>query len=270
MTHRSIIIITIFFILNACSSINQFTVPSAENQLVIDGSLSDWDRSASLMEGREDINFYASFDDEYLYLFIDVRGPFKDRAIKQSGLIVYLSDDKDMRQKLGVGIPSGSFNLLREYPSQYSSFLKEGDWFSKPQNRELLSGLENDIYDRVMIVERRDGKSNPEYGFIDINQLEVDGMEVSIDRQGRFTAIEMKVPRDGSSIYGFSSDKVWLGFAVETPNFRIQDDNDITMMRQERRNNMYGNQRRQRAPTRTSLARSLGEFEVWYRVDISE
>lgn len=270
MTLRSLFIITVIFALNACSSINQFSVPSTENQLAIDGSLSDWDRSASLMEGREDINFYTSFDDEYLYLFIDVRGPFKDRAIKQSGLIVYLSDDKEMRQKLGIGIPSGSFNLLREYPTQYNEFLRDGEWFSKPQNRELLSGLENDIYDRIMIVERRDGKSNPEYGFIEISQLEVDGMEVFVDRQGRYTAIEMKIPRDGSSIYGFSSDRVWLGFAVETPNFRIQDDNDITTMRQDRRNNMYGNQQRRRAPSRTSMARSLGEFEVWYRIEISE
>lgn len=270
MTIRSTFLI-LFLIFNAaCGSTTQFSAPEIQRDITIDGTLSDWDISESLLDARDDANFYTSYDDEFLYLFVDIRSPFKDRAMKQSGFIVYLSDDKDLRKKIGIGFPSGSFNLLREYPNQYNSFLRESDWFSKPANRELLEQLEEEVFERVMIVERPDGKSNPEYGFVELSQLQVDGIEIAVDRNRRYISIELKVPRDGSSLYGFKSNRVWLGLAIETPNFRLQNDNDYTTTRQDRRTGMYGGRQQPRAPSRSNMARNLGEFEQWYRINLED
>lgn len=270
MTFRSTLLLSLLIITSACGSTTQFSAPELQRDLVIDGNLSDWNISESLLDARDDANFYTAYDDEFLYLFIDIRDPFRDRAIKQSGFIIYLSDNEDLRKKIGIGIPSGTFNLLREYPSQYNSFLRESDWFSKPANRELLTQLEEEIFNRIMIVERPDGKSNPEYGFVEASQLEVDGIEIAVDQDRRYTAIELKIPRDGTSLYGISSKRVWLGFAVETPNFRLRDESDYSTSRQQRNTGMYGNRQRQREPSRTSMARTMGEFEQWYRINIEE
>jgi hypothetical protein len=264
MNLRSVLTILIcYLILTACGSTNQFTAPQLQSGLTIDGNLSDWNTSETLIESRDDLNFYTTYDDEFLYIFIDVRNAFKDRAIRQSGLIVYLSDDEDLRKELGIGIPPGSFNLLRENPGQYSSFIRENDWMSKPENRETINRFEEEQFNRIMIVERPGGRSDADYGFVTLSQLEVDGMNAAVNRDGRYLSIEMKIPRDGSSLYRFSGDQVWLGFAVETPNFRIQNESNYSASRQSDR---YGG--RQRAPQRHNIARNMGEFERWYKINL--
>jgi hypothetical protein len=264
MTFRSVfLLIFVFMFAAACGSTNNFTSTPLESDLEIDGSLSDWNTSSSLIESREDINFYATHDDDFLYLFIDVRGPFKDRAIRQSGMIVYLSDDDDLRKEIGIGIPPGSFNMLRENPGQYSAFLRENDWMSKPENQENISRLNEEQFNRIMIVERPGGRSEADYGFVTMSQLEVDGMRAAVDQSGRYLGIEMKIPRDGSSLYRFSGNRIWLGFAIETPNFRIQNESNYSAASQR---DPYST--RQRQPQRHNISRGLGEFERWYKLEL--
>ncbi len=264
MHYRSVLLpLTFSLVFMACSSTQQFAAPQLHSSLTIDGNLSDWNTSETLIETREDVNFYTTYDQNFLYIFIDVRSAFKDRAIRQSGLIVYLNDDEDLKNEIGIGIPPGTFNLLRENPGQYSSFLRNNDWMSKPENRETLTRLEDEQFSRIMIVERAGGRSDADYGFVTLNQLEVDGMNAAIGQDGRFLSIEMKIPRDGSSLYRFSGDRFWLGFAVETPNFRIQNENNYSASRQTDR---YGT--RQRTPQRQDIARSMGEFERWYKITL--
>jgi hypothetical protein len=268
MTFRStFFILSVLLFVSACGSTAQFSAPKLDSDLTIDGRLSDWDTNETLIESRDDINFHTTFDDEFLYLFINVRNLQRDRSIRQSGFIVYLSDDEDMRKSVGVSFPAGTFNLLREYPAQHSAFLRENDWLASTENRELLSQLEEEIFNRVMIVERFDGRSNPEYGFVDLSQLEVDGFEIGIDQDRRFLGIEMRIPRDGSSIYGFSSNRVWLGLAVETPNFRRQTDSEYNSSMQTGQRDAYGNRQRRVQP-RQNISRSLGEFEQWFRINL--
>lgn len=268
MTFRSILILLpLFIFLSACGSTSEFSSPKLESSLTIDGALSDWSTSESLLDERDDANYYTTHDDDFLYIYVDVRSPFRDRSIRQSGFIIYLSDNQEMRKRIGLGFPAGSFNLLRDNPGQYNSFLTDTEWMGKPENTELIDALEDEIFERAMIVQRQDGRTNPEYGFVEISQLEVDGVEIAVDQDRRYLSLEVKIPRDGTSIFEFSDDQVWLGFAVETPNFRLPEQNEYSTTVQDRNRDVYGN-RRQRAPQRQNIARNLGEYEQWYKLDL--
>lgn len=261
--------ITLFvsILFTGCGSTNTISLQEASDQPVIDGSLSDWSVNQTRLNSEDDVNYYAKYDDNHLYLFIEITGPYKDRAIRQSGFIVYLNDNEEERKHTGIGYPSGSFNLLRENPAAFDNFLRESDWLTTPSNRETLVNLENEIFDRVMIVERPDGR-NPEYGFVDPSLIEVDGMEIAADTLSRYISIEMKIPRHGNSLYNFNENTVWLGLAIETPPFRINDNNEYNTTT-DRQRDMYGN-RRQPRPTRQNISRSLGEYEKWFRLELNQ
>lgn len=253
----------------SCGSTNQFTPAPLEEPLTVDGNLSDWNTSQALFDDREHANYYSTYDDDFLYLFIDIRSAFKDMSVRRSGLTVYLSDDEDTRKSIGVGFPPGTFNLLREFPGAFDAFTRESDWMSKQQNQDLLENLNKELFSRVMIVQRNDGDGDASYGFVDISQLEVDGMEVAINQESRTIGLELKIPRDGSSIYGFSGDTVWLGFSVEPPEFKIQNDSDYSPTNTGQRDR-YGNRSRQRRPARQNLGRNLGQMERWHIISFDK
>ncbi|MCC5915604.1 MAG: hypothetical protein JJU46_14610 [Balneolaceae bacterium] len=264
MTYRSILLFgATLLLLSACGSTNTIQTAKADREMTIDGSISDWNTSATRIQAKDNANYYAAYDEDFIYIFIDIRDIRKDRAVRQSGLIVYLSDDEDRRRQVGIGVPPGTFNLLRENPQTYNNFIREADWTSKPENREILNRLEGELFDRVMIVEREDGRSNPEHGFVDFSQLEVDGIEIAMDTSSRFLSVEMKIPRDGSTIFPFSGDEVWLGFALETPNFRHSQSNEYEAS-QASRGGYGGASRQQRQPSSRDMSRALGEFDDWY------
>lgn len=263
--------ILIFLLISSCAGTKTFTTPSPENSLTIDGNISDWSTGISLIEQSESINYYASADDEFLYLFVDVKSPFFDNAIKQSGLIIYLNNSEEMRKQVGIAFPAGSFNLLRDRPGAYENFIDEMDWFENPSNRELLSDLAEENFSRAMIVERADGKSNPVYGFVDLSQLEVDGLEMAYNEQSRYTAIELKIPLSTASLFDLNRENIWLGFAVEPPEFNIREQAyDVSNNRN--RQSGYGGSTRNRQPTaadqRRILSRNLGEFSTWYKLEV--
>jgi hypothetical protein len=265
-TIKHLTILTLLAALFAgCGSTHQITPKPVTNELQIDGNLSDWNTSEAVFESRDQANYYAAFDDEFLYLFIEVRSPQKDMAIRRSGLTVYLSDDRDNRKQIGVGFPPGTFNMLRDYPNAFREFTRDGEWMSKPANRELLESLNEELFERVMIVERQEGSSDPSYGFIDPSQLEVDGMLVAVNRDSRYIGLEMRIPRDGSSLYRFSGDEVWVGFAIEPPDFRIRDNSDYSAT--SNRRDAYGNRSRQRSQPRQNISRNLGSMERWYKIN---
>ncbi len=246
----------------SCGSTNQFNAAQLNAPISVDGNLSDWNTNQTLFDDRDHANYYSAYDDEFLYLFIDIRSAYKDATVRRSGFTVYLSDDEDSRKDVGISFPPGTFNLLREYPGAFSSFTRESDWLNKPENRELMERLNEELFDRVMIVQRSNG-GEPSYGFVDKSQLEVDGMEVAINTDSRTIGVELKIPRDGSSIYGFSGNRVWLGFAVEPPSFRIQGSSDYSATSSGQRDR-YGNRQRNRTNPNANMARNLGQMERWH------
>lgn len=270
MTFRfhTLLVIPVLLFVVSCGSTNQFSAAQLNSDISVDGNLSDWNTTQTLFDDRDHANYYSAYDDEFLYLFIDIRSAFKDASVRRSGFTVYLSDNEENRKSIGVSFPPGTFNLLREYPGAFSSFTSDREWLNKAENRELIERLDEELFDRVMIVQRSNG-GDPSYGFVDKSQLEVDGMEVEINTDSRTIGVEMKIPRDGSSIYGFSSNRVWLGFAVEPPTFRIQGSSDYSAASSGQRDR-YGNRQRPRRTSNTDMARNLGQMERWHIIRFDE
>lgn len=269
---RLFLVFISFVTLSGCSSSRTVTAPKTDTSLSIDGNLNDWQTGESLIENTESISYYATYDDNFLYLFVDIKSPFTENSIQNSGFTIYLNHSKDLRKRIGVSFPTGSFNLLREDPGTYQTFLSDSDWFNNPGNQEFLKELAEDNFERIMITERADGKSNPDYGFTDRSQLEVDGFEIATNDDSRLTTIEMRIPIDGTSIFGIQKESLWLGFAIEPPNFVINDSQyDATA--QNRNQGRYGNRSRYRQPSasdqRRVLSRNLGEYERWYQLDMN-
>lgn len=236
------------------------TVLQKSEALPVDGNLAGWTTENTLINSSEDINYHAYLHDNILYLFVDVKNPRLDGAIRQSGLIVYLSNSEENRKRVGIGYPVGSFNLLRESPTAFQDFTTEVDWTNKPENVELLRSLLNQIYSKVMIVERFDGQSNPEYGFVEKHLIEIDGIEIATDQERRLTTLEMKIPLDGSTLYNLEKGEIWVGFALEPPTFRFP--NTDTMMNDQQSRGMYG-QRNRNIQRQNSQPRMLSRDD-WY------
>ncbi len=261
--YPSLFLVLSSILLLNCSGAESLTINKTESPLTIDGSLSDWNTSNSQIMSNDGLNVYAKNDDEFLYLFLDVRSAVRDQQIRRAGLIVYIGSSKDTRRDKGIGYPAGTFNLLRE-TGVYQDFLSDPQWGQNRSNMQLLTELEEDLPNRVMIVERFDG-SDSHHGFIDIEQLTIDGFEIVKNEASRYTSIEMKIPIDGTSIFNVDSNRFWVGFATEPPRFRMQR-SDYDASQRQQRGQMGGQRQRQQsaAQQESAMRRNLGEFEEFF------
>lgn len=269
ITHLRIfsVLLLLTLILAGCSSVKTISTPETVSSPDIDGNISDWDMQESLIERTNIANYYATHDNNFLYLYIDVKSPGHNQAMRQSGFIIYLnSGDEDDRNRIGLAFPSGTFNLLRENPAVYDAFVTDQEWLQQPQNRDRLEALESSIFNRVMVVERMDSEEN--YGFIDKERLQVDGIQIETGDNRRLMTIEMQIPLNSSSIYNIRGEKVWLGFEIDPPSFRIQDNNPTGSNRQGY--GRRGSMSQQRSPSRTNIRQRMGAFESWYLLDLSK
>lgn len=251
-------------LLIGCSGTKTISTPQTTQSPAIDGNISDWNMQESLIERSTIADYYATHDDEFLYLYVDVKSLGHNQAMKQSGFIIYINSSEENRNQIGLAFPSGSFNLLRENPVVFEAFTTDQEWLQDPQNQEKLESLESQIFERVMIVERIGSDTN--YGFVDKERLQIDGIEIASGENRRLMSIEMRVPLNSSSIYSLNGDQFWLGFEIDPPDFRIQN-NDNTSTRQQG----YGRGRRSQGSsmTRMNMRQRLGQYEQWYQIDLS-
>lgn len=263
----TLLLIFTAFLFFGCSSTRTVSPPQASEAPEIDGNISGWDLQRSAIEQTEVADYYATQDDEFLYIYIDVKSPAHNQAMMQSGFIIYLGNNKDDRNRTGIAYPSGTFNLLRENPAVYDSFLNNEEWFRDPQNVERLEELQDEIFDRVMIVERNGSDTN--YGFIDKEQLRVDGIDIETGENRRLTTIEMRIPLNTSSVYTISGEELWLGFEIDPPNFNIQN-NDNSSMANRRRGYGRGSGMYQGSnAARMNMRQRMGQYERWYLLDLN-
>lgn len=264
----SIILLLISWsVLAACSGTKTITTSKTDRDITVDGNLSGWDLEKSTVETTDSFNYYATFDDDFLYLFVDVKSLAYNNAMKQSGFIIYLADSKEKRNHAGIGFPSGTFNLLRENPGTYQAFLNDSEWSQNASNRQLLEELEEDIFNRIMVIERSDN-TDAQRGFVNKDQLEVDGINIEVEEGRRLMGIELRVPLDGSSVYRISGDRIWLGFEIDPPNFRIEE-NDQPISGQQRYG-QNGRDHQNRTSTQSSRKQRMGQYERWYQLHLSE
>lgn len=249
-----------------CSGPEKLSVHKQNQGIEVDGSLSNWNQSETLLKSTSEVDYYAATYGNNLYLFIDVKGLVKNSAINKSGVIVYLSSSESNRKSTGIAFPPGSYNLLREYPNAFESFTTDMEWSRQPENTELLNDLTEDMYSSIMIVERPDGSNQPEYGFIDKSQIAVDGIEIAAERDQRYLSIEMKIPLGETPLFNLASDEIWLGFSIEPPDFNFND--EASSMSGSGRRDSYGERNQREASTRYSISRNLGEGEDWFIINV--
>lgn len=254
----------------ACSSSKVITPNKSDEELTVDGNLSDWSLGNSLLEESESVNYYVTHTDNFLYLYVDVRSPAMNNAMKQSGFTVYLSNSEGERKKAGILYPTGTYNLLRSSnPAEYQTFLRDPEWAQKQSNSKLLQDLEEDVFEQPMVVERYDDSSNAQRGFVSMDQLEVDGIQLSIDQDRRLIGLEMKVPLNSSSVFNINDeDNIWLGLEIDPPNFRVSSEYDSTSRNSQQR--MGGQtQQRNQGNQRANIRRSMGQYEKWFKLNLN-
>lgn len=263
--NRIIPSVTALFFLMNCMGPEKLSIYKESQALEVDGNISNWNQTETLLESKSDIDYYATTYDNHLYLYIDVKDILKQSAISKSGLIVYLSSSEENRKRTGIAYPPGSYNLLREYPNAFESFRTDMAWSREPSNTELLENLSEEMYESIMIVERPGDTNRPEYGFVDRSQIEVNGIEVAVDQEKRYISIEMKIPLGETPLFDLDSNNLWIGFSIEPPDFNFRlENNSTSSMRQDR----YGDQSRREANMRYAISRNLGRGEDWYIINI--
>jgi len=117
-----------------------------------------------------------------------------------------------------------------------------------------------------MVVERMDCDTN--YGFIEKERLQIDGINIETGDNRRLMTIEMQIPLNSSSIYNLTGDDVWLGFEIDPPSFRIQDNNNTGSARQGygRRGSMSQSSN----ASRINIRQRMGAYERWYLINLGE
>ncbi|MFU8813313.1 MAG: hypothetical protein ACNA78_10125 [Balneolaceae bacterium] len=252
------------FLIQACSGTKSLQLQNQSSPITVNGTLADWQTSGAVVDETEFANIYATRQGDNLYLYIDAKSPRFEQSVRQSGLTIFLNHSKDNRKEIGIAFPAGTFNLLREHPAQYRSFINDPEWMQQPGNQQLLQDLESSLYDRVMIVDNA-GTSAANHGFVDFTQLGADGIEIAINTERRFFGLEVKVPLSGVSLFDLnSSQPIWFGMAVDPPTFRMQSQFDTT--REAGMGRTDGRQARQ--PTSNDIRQMLGQLENWYRLDL--
>jgi len=251
--------------LSSCSGTKSIVTPATDHQVAVDGTLTGWDLEKSVLDRSEVIDYYATHDNEYIYLYIDVKSPAQNNAMRNSGLIIYISSNKDSRKKTGIAFPAGSFNLLREDPNKYNSMLNDREWLQNPRNLQILELLESEIFDRIMIVE--ESRAGKDYGFINKDQLQIDGIQIAAGEGRRLMSVEMRVPVDESSFFNLEGNRVWLGFEIDPPDIRINQEDPATANQRDR----YGQRRRisEQAGNQMNFRRQMGEYEEWFLLNLT-
>jgi hypothetical protein len=262
-----LLLISCFLLLLGCSGTEKLSVSTTDRTPTVDGNLIDWNTTESLLKSTAEVDYYVSRSGEFLYVFVDVKAPMKNAAIRQSGLIFYLNDSEGNRRQKGLGFPPGTLNLLREYPVQFEAFTSEPQWAQNPQNQELMNSLGEGLFSTVMVVERPEGSNRPEFGFIEKTRMEIDGFEIAADTTRRNIALELKIPLQGSSFYNVSGDEVWFGLSIEPPQFDFPDNNNNSVTQNQRRD-LYGRRTQSRASRNLAITRSLGQSDEWFILDL--
>lgn len=251
--------------------------------ITIDGTPSEWDLDATIVQRNQDFNIHAQTDQEHLYLYVEILNPFFNRAIRNSGFTVYLSPDPKNRKARGVTFPIGAFNLLRDNPGYYQDFLRDKEWFQSPANADYLVELHRKIFNDVMLTEQKEPKARAYTGNLPLSMIESEGTFVTADTSRRVTSFEWAIPMDGSAPFQIRGGELHLGFSIDPPRFNYPDEsgNSVVGSPYDVGYGGYGGYgyggygyggyggygRRRSAPPRSqsmTMRRALGEFETWF------
>lgn len=268
-----------FSLLGGCSGSKSISSLYTQKDIKIDGNLSDWSYSDALISENDSFNYYVSNDKSNLYLYIDFKSPFYKSAAESSGFTIYFGTDPKNKRAFGITYPVGSFNFLRDMPGAYKDFLDDPEWMTKADHQKLLDSFKKDNYKKVMITRKDDPKGTPQRVIIDLAKLKAQGIDLAVNKSNRLISMEMKIPLRSSQTQQLALDpgkssKIDLGFEIEPPDFKIQDDN--TDMTSRRRYSNYGGYygtgrtRDTGYEKKQMLTRRLGQYDKWFNIVLSK
>lgn len=267
-TLLSILSFLMIVFLISCGSTEIVTIHQDQPEIEIDGSLSSWPLSETTIHNSDEFRYYVMQDDEHLYLFVDFKSPFYNRSVENAGFIIYLNPVDTDRDRRGIGFPSGAMNLLRDDPGSFENMTRDLEWLQNPQNNQRLESLAEDNFTQIMIVDRIEGVSQTQYGFVSKAQLEGQGMQFAVSEDRRYYGLEFKIPLDGSAPFELQKgQQYWLGFTIEPPDFNFREDPSA----RQNTGRMYGRSRYGGSDTsnrRMQMRRNLGEYSEWFQIRI--
>lgn len=266
-----ILILFTFFLISGCGSTETFTTHSKDADIEINGSLSGWPTSESIIHNSDEFNYYVMQDPEHLYIYVDFKNPFYNRAVENSGFILYLSEDENLKKRRGIGYPAGAFNLLRDDHESYRDLTRDLEWLNNPQNQRRLESLQEENFEQILIVERYEDSSNAQYGYVSFSQIEAEGLELAAARDQRYYGLEYKIPLNRSAPFELDRGKTyWLGFAIEPPEFSFRNDNEMQSYdsRNRNRGGVRSTGRTSYTNQNSQMRRYMGQYEQWFKVEI--
>lgn len=264
----------LLFSIHACSSSESMVSPATNQEVAVDGDLSDWPHSEAMLKESNAFNYYAMHDEDNLYLFINMKNVQYKNIVEDAGFTIYVSGDEENKKALGITYPVGAFNFLKQRPGQYQQFKQNKEWLQKPENQNLLEELREENYEKAMITQREHKKQTPQEVIVDLSRLEAQGIQIARERLHNRVHIELRIPLKSTRTQQFavapsSNRSLQVGFTVEPPDKDWDDaSTTVDLSRQQTNRGPYGRQR-ERQKMEQRLDQLTDAHDAWFELTLA-
>ncbi len=259
-----------------CSRTKVLTSSQAPAQITVDGSLTDWPRDRIQMNPQGDYDLFFSNDEEFLYVFVGLKNNQLYQSIKRYGLRFYFDSDKDPRRSFGIVYPVGIMDVLSDIPGARKEYLENPGWENQPENRRLIESIEENLPDRVMIIQRTNKRDPLRPVPIGRDALRAQSVELSMDRTSSVMQIEMKIPLRSSRMRQFAIDvqnnkDIHFGFEIVPPTLEeMMGESYRSEQMNPSARDPYGNRVDQAQSYQRLLMQTNNSYVRWNRIRLSK
>ena len=218
----------------SCSPSRQVQSSLADQQLQVQGLVSQWPIPDQQRVQTEYLDYYITNNEEFLFLRVD----FKNRRLfdeaNRFGFTVYFDNKEKVKRSFGLTYPTGVIMQLGEIPGVQREYFENPGWEGNPQNRNLLESLERNMSGQAMLMQRNDRRAAIRPAPISLSQLQAQGIDLELDQSSRNMSIAFKIPLQSSRFHQFALDTqpgqaFNLGFEVKAPTLdEIDPNKDIS------------------------------------------
>ncbi|GEM_PF-597030 len=260
--------------LSSCGSSQTFVSTNVNQELKIDGDLSDWPRSKALIKESNAFEYYAAHDDEKLYLYVNMKSVQYNSIVENTGFTVYLSSSRENKKSLGITYPVGAFNFLKQRPGEYQKFKNNRDWLQKPENQDLLERLKEQNYKKVLITQKQHKKATAEETIVNMSRLEAQGIQVARERLHNRIQLEMSIPLKSTKTQQFAvvpskAQSIHVGFTIEPPQHNYNDESTTVDLSQQHPNYGPYGRRRDRGQMQQRLDQIADAQDAWFNLKLT-
>ncbi len=264
----------ILFAIHACSSSEKMVAPVANQEVTVDGDLSDWPHTKAMIKESNSFNYYAMHKEDHLYLFINMKNIRYKNLVEDAGFTIYISGEKKNKKALGITYPVGAYNFLKQRPGQYRQFKQNKEWLKKPENQELLEELKEENYNKAMITQREHKKQTPQEVIVDLKRLEAQGIQIEREQRHNRVQIELSIPLKSTKTQQFAvapsnNRSLQVGFAVDPPDKDWDNESTtVDLSRQQDNRGPYG-RRRDRQKMEQRLGQLTSAHDNWFEITLA-